>query len=138
MARRQDIQYILTNIDIDAVQNLPFNNDAQSVAAFARNRRIQRIITGRSLMERNVKREVTRILRSQNRYLTSIITLRLWRNCPNLRRQEFIRLAHAANSINRAMLPPRMMGFGNLMVSINIPQETRTEFESNLFHGVEF
>ncbi|CAI2162615.1 7085_t:CDS:1 [Funneliformis geosporum] len=138
VSQEQDIQNVLINLDDEAVQTPPFNNDPQTVANYARIRRIQRI-TGRFLMERNIEREVTRILQSRNRYLTNLITQRTWRNCTTSRRQGFTTLARAANRINRTRLHPTVTtGFGDLMSLINNHQVTRTELESNLYNGGPF
>src|SRR3954447_13292460 len=87
------------NLDI-----LPYNNDAQILASQARNGGRIQLLTGKDLMELNVKREADR-LEIYSQHIINLATEYIWSLWDSrsmlLKTSQFTDLANNANHINQ-------------------------------------
>ena len=125
----------LNNINDNMIYLLPYNNNAQVLAAHARNdMRVQKL-TGKDLMKRNVKREANR-LHIHSRYIIDLATNHIWKSCDSHQRQQFTDLANNVNNIiqnhiDNADTIDRI----SRMVT---PQVTNNIYQDNFFNGTSF
>jgi len=125
----------LNNINYNQIFLLPCNNNAQVLAAQARNdMRVQKL-TGQGLLKRNVEYEANR-LHISNLYTIHLATDGIWKSCGSLQRQLFTNLANDANNINRNhMVNADTIDRISRMVT---PQVTNNIYQDNFFNGTSF
>src|SRR5688572_24902437 len=79
---------------------LPYNSNAQIIAAHMRSGKIIQEPTGMDLMEQNVRREANRLnLRSQ--HIIRLATNRIWNFSTIFQKDQFTTLANDVNDINQ-------------------------------------
>ncbi|CAG8599008.1 6674_t:CDS:1 [Funneliformis caledonium] len=127
------LYYFLSRINYHRIY-LPFNSNAQILAAQMRCVRNIPNIIGQTLLKRNVKREANR-LRMYNRHIISLATDYIWNNSTAFQRDQFTTLAESVNNINRNhALRLSREDFIFRMNQITTPQPTH----SILFNGSSF
>src|SRR4051812_482580 len=96
MSTKMILDRFLNLVDYNNIYLLPYNSDAQLLATQTRNIRI----TGKDLINENVKNEVHR-LKFYNQYLINIATNYIWDlHSTSFQRNRFENLANNANIIN--------------------------------------
>ncbi|CAI2172234.1 7916_t:CDS:2 [Funneliformis geosporum] len=101
---RSILNDFLSRINENRIRIPPYNNDAQIVAAQARNGgRIQRL-TGKCLLKQNIQREANRLHIHRQRII-NLATVRIWNiHFGTYQRNQFSTLANDANHINQRRL----------------------------------
>ncbi|CAG8436679.1 16511_t:CDS:1 [Funneliformis caledonium] len=127
----------LNRVNYITIYLLPYNNNAQILAALARNgRRFQRL-TGKGLMKRNIIREAKR-LHIRRQHIIYLATNQIWNMVSTTsQRNRFNTLAENANHINRTMNDANNNTLDRIS-QITMPQATNNLYEANFFNGTSF
>ncbi|GBB83819.1 hypothetical protein RclHR1_10490003 [Rhizophagus clarus] len=157
MSVQSKLNVFLNLIDYRNIYELPYNNNAQELAATIRDKRL----TGKELIKQNIKREAHRLqLRRTHRlqnamtprlqlfqthrlrlyrhlfsqHIINLATTYVWRRrLTSIQRNQFINLANNANHIRFA----NNLSTIDQIARLTTPQITNDPFENDLFNGVE-
>ncbi|RIA99464.1 hypothetical protein C1645_811500 [Glomus cerebriforme] len=151
MSTQSKLNNFLNLMDYENIHRLPYNNNAQILAAHARNSRKR--LTGRGLIKQNIKREAHRLQlykthrlqlykarrlqlysRLYSRHMINLATNHIWEHSTSFQRNQFINLANNANNINNIRLTDNVSTIDRI-ARITTRQITNNTLENDFFNG---
>jgi len=151
MPAQSKLNIFLNLIDYRNVHQLPYNNNAQTLAATIRNS--SKRLTGKGLVKENIKREANRLqlhrtFRLRNRRIThrlrrlynrlsiqhiiNLATNNVWKRLTSDQRNQFINLANNANNIRFT----NHLSTVDQIARLTTPQITNNPLEDDFFNGM--